>query len=134
MRRLACLAVLLAMSPLMFAPEARAEGSGAGRELDQSQALRSITDIYVDILDFSIETFVWTGKGDVDVRDPSGALVGTFSSGDVITPAMNGAYRIDLLEDQFDVDAMGNAIRSTIVAWDVTVSVSGVPRIGRVFS
>lgn len=112
---------------------ARAEGS-LGPELDTSQALRGTTDIYADILDFRIETFVWTGNGSVSVTDPAGTVIGTFASGATITPTMNGAYRLDLQSDQYDVDGAGAIIRSTIVAWDVTVSVSGTPRVGRVFS
>lgn len=130
MKRLAWLAALVA---LVSPHSARAEGS-LGPELDTSQALREVTDVYVDILDSTIETFRWTGKGSVDVYDPAGGLVGTFASGAMVTPTMNGAYRLDILEDQYDVDAGGNIIRSTIVAWDITVFVSGAPRVGRVFS
>jgi hypothetical protein len=118
---------------LLAAAGARAEGS-LGPELDTSQALRGVTDVHADVLDFRTDTIVWTGKGAVDVIDPSGASVGTFASGATITPTMNGAYELDLQEDQFDVDAGGNIIRSTIVPWDVTVLVSGVARPGRVWS
>ncbi|MCZ7685941.1 MAG: hypothetical protein M5U28_47165 [Sandaracinaceae bacterium] len=52
----------------------------------------------------------------------------------MIDPVMNGAYRLDILEDQYDSDAGGNIIRSTIVPWDITVFVAGTPRIGRVYS
>jgi hypothetical protein len=117
------------------ASAARAEGSaGAGSELDDSQALRGSTDIHVDILDMTTETFVWTGKGGVDVFDPAGTRVGMFMSGAVITPAMNGAYRLDLLEDQYDTDAAGDIIRSTVRPWDVTVSAGAVERPGRAWS
>ncbi len=117
-----------------FSPgDAHAEGT-LGPELDISQALRESTNIGVDILDFTVETIVWTGKGQVEVRDPAGTVVGMFGSGATITPAMNGAYVLDLQEDQYDVNTDGNIIPSTIVGWDVTVSVSGVPRVGRVFS
>ncbi|NIS32224.1 MAG: hypothetical protein GWO04_20720 [Actinobacteria bacterium] len=112
---------------------ALAEGS-LGAELDTSQALRATTDVFVDVLDETMETFVWTGKGAVDVYDPAGTMVGTFSSGEVISPTMNGAYRLDLLENQYDLDGSGNIIRSTIVGWDVTLSVAGTPRPGRVWS
>ncbi len=126
-------ALLLAVLALTVPASVSAEGS-LGPELDTSQALREVTDIYVDVLDFTIETFRWTGKGSVDVYDPAGTLVGTFASGATVTPAMNGAYRLDVLEDQYDSDAAGNIIRSTIVPWDVTLFVSGTPRVGRVFS
>ncbi len=130
MRRLAWLAALVAIAPPL---SAAAEGS-LGPELDTSQALREVTDVYVDILDASIETFRWTGKGGVEVYDPTGAMIGSFASGAMIDPVMNGAYRLDILEDQYDSDAGGNIIRSTIVPWDITVFVSGTPRIGRVYS
>ncbi len=118
---------------LLLAGPASAEGS-LGVELDTSQALREVTDIFVDVLDFRTDTFVWTGKGSVDVFDPAGTLVGRFASGASITPTMNGAYKLDLVEDQYDSDTAGNIIRSTIVAWDVTLSVSGAPRPGRIWS
>lgn len=81
-----------------------------------------------------METIVWTGRGGVDVFDPSGARVGTFASGATIDPAMNGAYRLDLLQNQYDSDGAGDIIRSTIVPWDITVFVAGVARPGRVWS
>lgn len=128
---LACL--LLGALHLILPGSIEAEGS-AGPELDASQALRGTTDIQVDVLDFTVETIVWTGKGGVDVFDPAGTMIGTYPSGATITPTMNGVYRLDLLEDQYDVDTGGNIIISTIVPWDVTVFVSGTPRPGRVFS
>jgi len=124
---------LAALVALATAAQARAEGT-LGPELDTSQALRESTTIGVDVLDFARETIVWTGKGDVQVTDPSGGDAGTFASGDTITPTMNGVYELDLLEDQFDSDADGNIIQSTIVGWDVTVFVDGTARPGRVFS
>ena len=133
MRRLGLAWLAWGMVCLAGTGTARAEGS-LGVELDTSQALRGVTDIYVDILDFRTDTFRWTGKGGVTVYDPSGAMVGTFTSGAMISPTMNGDYKLDLLEDQYDVDMAGGIIRSTIVAWDVTVFVSGTPRIGRVYS
>ena len=133
MIRRALLAAGLVLLVFASAREARAEGS-LGPELDATQALRETTNIGVDILDFNVETFVWTGKGSVEVSDPAGTVVGTFRSGETITPTMNGAYVLNLQEDQFDVDMDGNIIPSTIVEWDVTVFVSGTARLGRVFS
>ncbi|MCB9593272.1 MAG: thrombospondin type 3 repeat-containing protein [Sandaracinaceae bacterium] len=133
MIRRTSLCSLVTVLALAGANQARAEGS-LGPELDTTQALRGTTDIGVDVLDFTIETFVWTGKGSVEVRDPAGTVVGMFRSGQTITPTMNGVYVLDLQEDQFDVNVDGNIIPSTIVEWDVTLSVSGTPRVGRVFS
>lgn len=133
MTRRSILLPLVTLLALGAARQARAEGS-LGAELDTSQALRGTTDIGVDVLDFNVETIVWTGKGSVEVTDPAGTVVGTFRSGQTITPTMNGAYELDLQEDQFDVDVDGNIIPSTIVGWDVTVFVSGTARPGRVFS
>ena len=112
---------------------ARAEGS-LGPELDSSQALTERTDLHVDI-NAVTETFVWTGKGMVDVFDPTGALLGTFASGAVISPTMVGPHRIDLLEPQYDVDAAGDQVPGTIVEWDVTVrSGVGAVLLGRLYS
>ena len=133
MARRLLLAALAAVLALIAPRAALAEGS-LGPELDTSQALRGTTDIHVDILDFTIETFVWTGKGGVNVFDPAGTMIGTFASGATVTPTMNGAYRLDLIEDQYDTDTAGGIIRSTIVAWGVVVSVSGTPRNGRAWS
>lgn len=135
MTRRALYGSLASILVLVSAGRVRAEGSlGAGAELDVSQALRGTTEIGVDILDFTTETIVWRGKGAVQVRDPAGTVVGMFRSGDTITPTMNGAYVLDLQEDQFDVDVDGNIIVSTIVGWDVTVFDGATPRDGRAFS
>lgn len=112
---------------------ALAEGS-LGAELDESQALTEFADLHVDILDADAETFVWTGKGNVEVFDPTGALVGEFRSGARIDPEMEGVYMLDLLENQFDTDADGIPIRSTIEPWDVTVFRGGTALTGRLFS
>lgn len=114
---------------------AEAEGSlGVGAELAPTQALRGSTNIFVDVIDPAIETFVWTGKGSVQVFNPAGTSVGTFVSGATITPTMSGSYRLDLLEDQFDVDSGGGLIAGTQEPWDVTLFRSGTPRDGRVYS
>jgi len=115
-------------------PTARAEGSlGAGAELAPSQALRGTTNVFVDVIDVSMETFVWTGKGSVTVFNPAGTSIGTFASGATITPTMSGSYRLDLLEDQFDSN-MSGVIPGTQQPWDVTLFRNGVPRDGRVYS
>ena len=124
---------LVCLGVALFSAPARAEGT-LGPELDLSQALRETTDIGVDVLDSANETIVWTGKGQVAVTDPAGTAVGMFGSGATITPTMNGVYTLNLQEDQFDVNADGNIIPSTIVGWDVTVFVSGAAATGRVFS
>ena len=122
---------------LLLLPHATAlaEGSlGVGAELAPTQALRGTTNIFVDVIDPAIETFVWTGKGSVQVFNPSGGTVGTFASGATITPTASGSYRLDLLEDQFDVDSSGGMVAGTQEPWDVTLFRSGVPRDGRVYS
>ena len=128
-------AIGLAVATLLLgAPSTvMAEGS-AGPELDDSQALTELTDLYVDVLDVATETFVWTGKGSVVVSDPDGGAVGTFASGATITPTIPGTYKLDLQEDQFDVDGAGIPIRSTIVPWGVEVFRGAEVRTGRLFS
>ncbi|MCA9578009.1 MAG: hypothetical protein KC668_21390 [Myxococcales bacterium] len=133
--RLAVASALTACCACLAPNLARAEGSlGAGAELASTQALRVTTDIFVDVINPAVETIVWTGKGNVTVTDPLGATVGTFASGATITPSMSGSYKLDLLENQFDVDGNGGLVNGTQVAWDVTLFVSGVPRDGRVYS
>ncbi|MCB9626268.1 MAG: thrombospondin type 3 repeat-containing protein [Sandaracinaceae bacterium] len=127
--------VALALGSALFTSPALAEGSlGMGAELAPTQALRATTNIFVDVINPAVETFVWTGKGSVTVSDPLGATVGTFASGATITPTMSGSYKLDLLENQFDVDGNGGLVAGTQVPWDVTLFVSGTPRDGRVYS
>lgn len=129
-------ASLLAFTALLLLPAAAsAEGSlGPSPELDPSQALRQTTVIRVDILDFTTETFVWTGRGGVQVTDPAGTAIGMFASGATVTPTMNGQYRLNLEDNQYATDAMGNIVLSTREPWDVTVFSGGAPRDGRVWS
>lgn len=116
------MAVRRLLAALLLLPSlALAEGS-LGPELDASQAITTDTELLVDILDVS-ETFVWTGLGRVTVFDPSGGLVGTFNSGETITPTMVGEHILDLEDDQSGIE------------WDVTVLDSGgAPKLGRLFS
>jgi len=98
------------MNLLLFVlPVALAEGTA---ELGTAQALRAGTVLGVDILDASVETITWTGTGSVSVTDPGGSSLGTFASGDTITPTegLEGAYVLEVGSDQ-----------SRTAGWDVTV-------------
>ena len=84
MRRRTPTPLLLAALPLLAFPfTARAEGIA---DVGSSQNLDPDTDIYVDILDSSTETFTYTGtvgstSVTASVYDPSGTLLGTYASG-----------------------------------------------------
>ena len=99
---------------------AKAEGTA---ELNVTQALRGGTQLYVDIIDSSVERIVWTGAGQVAVTAPDGTAIGLYGSGATIpTDHGNGAYGLRVESWQF----VGRI-------WDVTVlnpTASG----GRLFS
>lgn len=103
------LVALLLLAPAL----ARAEGS---TELGM-QSLRYTTELYVDILDPTVETIVFTGVGRATVTDPAGTLLGEYASGEAIAPSPGraGAYRLTLSADQTE-------------AWDIAVE--GVPSPG----
>ncbi len=73
------------MSPWLWwlasGPGAWAAGSG---ELPATLSIS--TEIGVTILDASVETITWTGSDDVRAYDPDGVDLGTYTSGDEITP------------------------------------------------
>ncbi|MCB9764306.1 MAG: hypothetical protein H6739_31325 [Alphaproteobacteria bacterium] len=89
-RRAAPAVGLLAL--MMVPATVSAEGSA---ELGTNQPVNSSTDIYVDILDYTVETISTSGVSGT-VYDPSGVSVGSVSGSSSITPTANGAYRIDL--------------------------------------
>ena len=101
-----------------FTSTVRAEGSP---QMGSNQTLKSDTAIYVDIIDHTGETFSWTGSGSIDVFAPNGTNIGNFSTGGMIIPTMNGAYRIQFNEDQSG-------------AWDISVKSGGSSIDGRVYS
>lgn len=102
-----------------------AEGSS---EIGDNQILKSDTILFVDILDYTTESFIWTGFGDVVVTKPDDQSLGTFSPGITITPTMNGVYRLELTEDQ-------DIIGGTIEAWGISVFDSTIEITeGRLFS
>ncbi len=111
--------VLTSILSFLVTSTAYAEGTA---ELGTSQALQAATTLYVDILDSSVETFTWSGLGSVVVEAPDGSAVGTFASGDVITPTANGSYKVSPQANQ-----------SVGTAWGVTVA-NAVDAGGRVYS
>ncbi|MDF1565926.1 MAG: thrombospondin type 3 repeat-containing protein [Deltaproteobacteria bacterium] len=136
MKNLRKLALLLALSALALpSSPARAEGS-AQTDQPAPQGLYRYVTLAVDILDASTEVIVWNGRGSIDVRAPNATLLGTFASGEIITPVagQNGAYRITLAEDQF-YSATGQP-PFTYVPWDVAVrdSGTGALHLGRLWS
>lgn len=101
--RTGLLAVCLAMSAT-----AHAEGTST---LGATQKLRSGVELYVDIVDSSVERITWTGVGNVAVTGPLGAVYGNYSSGQTIVPASgNGAYKLVPQSNQ-----------SESVPWEITV-------------
>lgn len=101
--------------------EAQAEGA---TELGTTQALQNTTIAYVDIDDPSVQRIKWTGTGSLSVKDPTGKVVGTITSGQSIaaTPNISGAYMLTFSTNQ-----------TTSVAWDITVTNASKPA-GRLFS
>ena len=111
-----------------------AEGSN-GPELDETQSLTAATDLHVDIFDHQNETFVWEGKGEVEVYSPDRIMVGAYGDGQTIDPDQNGVWRLDLLEDQFDRDDKDEVILASRVPWGVKVlGTNGNEIKGRLFS
>ena len=100
-----------------------AEGSV---ELGPRQGLQRNTILYVDILNPAIESVIWTGYGSVTVTSPDRRDLGSFSSGQRITPLAEtpGAYKIQLSENQFQTNQAGEVISYT--DWDVTVYLNTV--------
>lgn len=103
---------------------ARAEGTA---QLGTSQALRSGTVMYVDIVDPTVESIRWTGVGTATLYGPTGASLGTLTSG---TPRSLvglpvGAYRL--------VNASQQTVGGT---WDVAVinQTDGAAARGRLYS
>lgn len=109
----------------------RAEGS---EQLGITQSLGMASPLFVDIVDPTTETFVWTGEGGVQVTAPNEVSLGDFASGAVITPLVDvgGAYRIGVHRAQYDVDSNNNIIAR--YDWDLTVYESGSPQSGRLWS
>lgn len=78
----------------------------------QSQVLDHETVLYVDVLDPTVETFVFSGVGSVTVTDPVGTVIGSFGTGEPIspTPGLDGAYKLVLNADQteeWDISVLG---------------------------
>ena len=109
-----------------------AEGSF---ETGAQQGLYASTNLYVDVLDPAIEFFVWTGNGPVIVRAPDSTDMGSFNSGEIITPiaGLSGVYRLDITLDQFEVDGVGVPV--SFYNWSVDVYDGGGALIlGRLWS
>jgi hypothetical protein len=88
-----------------------------------SQALRAGTSLGVDILNSSSESFVWRGKGSVEVYGPSGTHLRTAVSGATVSPTEGaGSYRVVVNQDQ----TIGSL-------WDLSVTGQTDAK-GRVFS
>lgn len=116
--RLRCLNVFAA---LLLSNHARAEGTD---QLNTYQALRSGTQLYVDILDSSVESIQWTGRGNVSITRPDGSGLSNLSSGASIPLANepNGAYGV--LVNSFQIPGS---------RWDVSV-LNPIDGGGRLFS
>ena len=106
--------VLLALA--LVPSVVHAEGSS---ELPVNQGITSATDIYVDIMDHTVETISFSGISGT-LYDPSGTSVASISSGSSYNPSSNGAYRLDLAAD----------LNS---AWDISIG-GQIDSLGRVHS
>ena len=109
----ACVMTLGVAALTSIAPDgAHAEGSaellnasGSYQQLryNATDALgNSIIRLRVDILDPGVEQIFWRGQGTIQVLDPSGADVGTFATGALITPTagLPGIYQVLLVDQQ----------------------------------
>ena len=88
---------------------ALAEGTD---EWTSIQDLDGETELYVDILDHTVETVTWTNAGAnaVDVYDPSGNFHVQIETGDTFVPDENGPWLLDIDQDH------------GVGTWDVTVN------------
>ncbi|MBT3221031.1 MAG: hypothetical protein HN348_18265, partial [Proteobacteria bacterium] len=79
------------------------------------------TVIYVDILDYTIETFTWRDLGGgtgVDVWDPDGVSLGRLNDNATLNPTKNGAYEVHLRADEPNWDlTVNNAIATGGRIW-----------------
>ncbi|MGH1347048.1 MAG: hypothetical protein ACRBN8_36115 [Nannocystales bacterium] len=85
---------------LLSTSDVLAEGTA---DLGVTQALRSGTVLYVDIVDSAVEQIEWTGVGSVSVSAPDGAPVAVLSSGQdtgTLSGLGGGAYRLVVHSDQ----------------------------------
>lgn len=126
-RSLAVLAMFLFIG-VALSPRARAEGSV---DIGEEQGLQRSTVLRVDIVNLANETFEWNGRGTVDVLNPDGSALGTYSPGETINPTMAGAYRVTMEQDQFDGD--GTGVTQTY-PWDITVYAGDQAVSGRLWS
>src|SRR4051794_31297763 len=117
MRRLPRFAAAALIATL--ARQASAEGTA---ELGVQSKMTNATIMGVDIINPAVETITWTGTGSVTVTNPSGASLGSFSSGQTITPTpgLAGAYLVKPTNSQTG-------------AWDIAVNNPVKPG-GRLFS
>ena len=110
-------ALLLCMAALGLPNLAHAEGSA---QWTTTQGFQGGT-VYVDILDYTVESIKWTGSGSATITDPSGASLGSISSGSTKTLTANGTYTITL------------SSQSTS-SWDLTVVGQTDPGYGRLWA
>ena len=96
---LGLMALLLLPSPVA------AEGSA---ELGGNQPVEYTTVMFVDILDYSVETVTWTGRGTAVVTSPSGTLLG--ASFLDITALTSGGSEQGLLGLAFHPDYASNGL------------------------
>ncbi len=113
---------LLQLLALTAWTPAYAEGTDS---LGTTQALRSGSVLYVDILDASVEQVAWEGNGNVTVTSPGGDSVGTVSSGSgtgSLAEYGAGAYQVRV-----------NSSQTVGQRWDVSV-VNATDTDGRLYS
>ena len=110
-------ALLLTFAALGLPNLAYAEGSA---QWTTTQGFTGGT-VYVDILDYTVESISWTGSGSATIVDPSGSSLGSLSSGTTRALTANGTYTITL----------SNQGTST---WDLTVAGQTDPGYGRLWA
>ncbi len=129
MRKISILVVLSVFS-FGLTGQALAEGT---QDLGIFQSLSSSTPLRVDIVDSNVEAVIFTGEGGVTIWDPNSLEMGHFDSGEVFFPDVDGAHRLVLDQDQYDVDGSNQIV--TQHEWDVSVmGLGGVPQPGRLWA
>jgi hypothetical protein len=99
-------------------------------DLGATHELRTITELHVDILDATVESFTWTGAYPITVTSPDGYNLGTYPPDVRIFPVMEGAHKvtIDAPPDALELDPF-----LSLGVWSLVVT-GAAPDEGRVWS
>lgn len=108
---------LVCLATFVLPASALAEGS---LEIGGNQDLLAATDMGVDITQ-SGEVITWVGAGALTITNPAGTVVAVLTTGQSYSSTQTGVHELEMTADQTGV-------------WSVTVTRTGVPQLGRLFS